>query len=34
MWELSILANDLAKKNYQVCGVRSNGVVVFNRVYP
>ncbi|MGX0978856.1 transposase [Roseovarius sp. MBR-51] len=29
--EFSILANDLAKKNFQVCGVRSNGLVVFNR---
>ena len=28
---ISILAIDLAKNSFQVCGVRSDGVVVFNR---
>ena len=31
MSEISILAIDLAKNSFQVCGVRSDGVVVFNR---
>lgn len=30
MSEISILAIDLAKNSFQVCGVRSDGVVVFN----
>lgn len=29
--EISILAIDLAKNSFQVCGVRADGVVVFNR---
>ncbi len=38
MWEtfisnISILAILLAKKSFHVCGVRSDGVVVFNRRY-
>lgn len=32
MSEISLLAIDLAKNSFQVCGVRSDGVVVFNRV--
>jgi transposase len=31
MSEISILAIDLAKNSFQVCGVRADGVVVFNR---
>jgi transposase len=31
MSEISVLAIDLAKNSFQVCGVRSDGVVVFNR---
>ena len=31
MSEISILAIDLAKNSFQVCSVRSDGVVVFNR---
>ena len=31
MSEFSILAIDLAKNSFQVCGVRSDGVVVLNR---
>jgi transposase len=31
MSEISILAIDLAKNCFQVCGVRSDGVVAFNR---
>ena len=31
MSKISILAIDLAKNSFQVCGVRSDGVVVFNR---
>ncbi len=31
MSEISILAIDLAKNSFQVCGVKANGVVVFNR---
>jgi len=31
MSEVSILAIDLAKNSFQVCGVKANGVVVFNR---
>jgi transposase len=31
MSEISILAIDLAKNSFQVCGVRSDGVVVFSR---
>ena len=31
MSEISILAIDLAKNSFQVCGVRSDGLVVFNR---
>ena len=31
MSEISILAIDLAKNSFQVCGVKADGVVVFNR---
>jgi transposase len=31
MSEISILAIDLAKNNFQVCGVKADGVAVFNR---
>ena len=31
MSEISILAIDLAKGSFQVCGVKADGVVVFNR---
>jgi transposase len=31
MSEISILAIDLAKNSFQVCGVQVDGVVVFNR---
>ncbi|MGV8988753.1 MAG: hypothetical protein ACOH2H_21040 [Cypionkella sp.] len=31
MSEISLLAIDLAKNSFQVCGVRSDGVGVFNR---
>ncbi len=31
MSKINILAIDLAKNSFQVCGVRSDGVVVFNR---
>ena len=31
MSEIGILSIDLAKNSFQVCGVRSDGVVVFNR---
>ena len=31
MSEIGILAIDIAKSSFQVCGVRSDGVVVFNR---
>ena len=31
MSEMSILAIDLAKNSFQGCGVRADGVVVFNR---
>ena len=31
MSEISILAIDLAKNSFQVCGVRAGGVVFFNR---
>ena len=30
MLEIRILAINLAKKSFQVCGVRSDGVAVFN----
>jgi transposase len=32
MSEISILAIDLAKNSFQVCGVKANGIVVFNRL--
>ena len=31
MSEISKLAIDLAKNSFQVCGVKADGVVVFNR---
>jgi hypothetical protein len=31
MSEISILAIDLAKNSFQVCGVKPDGVVVFNK---
>ena len=31
MSEISVLAIDLAKNSFQVCGVKADGVVVFNK---